>query len=101
MKPDDFRLVAGEDALGDYRFNTMQAHNRFCRTCGVTVYGHGHIEAVGGDFVSVSVATLDDLDPADARRGAGPLHGRARRQLVERAGGDAARSSRHQCRDVD
>jgi hypothetical protein len=64
MKPDDFRLVAGEDALGDYRFNTMQAHNRFCRTCGVTVYGHGHIEAAGGDFVSISVATLDDLDPA-------------------------------------
>jgi hypothetical protein len=65
MKPDDFRLVAGGDALGDYQFNTMQAHNRFCRTCGVAVYGHGHIEAIGGDFVSVSVAALDDLDPAD------------------------------------
>ena len=65
MKPADFRLIAGDDSLGDYRFNTMQAHNRFCRICGVAVYGHGHIEAIGGDFVSVSVATLDDLDPAD------------------------------------
>jgi hypothetical protein len=65
MTPGDFRLLAGEDALGDYRFNTMQAHNRFCLTCGVSVYGHGHVEAIGGDYVSISVATLDDLDPAD------------------------------------
>jgi hypothetical protein len=65
LKPADFRLLAGADALGDYRFGTMQAHNRFCTNCGTNVYGHGHIKEIGGDFVSVSVATLDDLDVAD------------------------------------
>ena len=30
----------------------------------MAVYGHGHVEEIGGDYVSVYVATLDDLDPA-------------------------------------
>ena len=65
LKPADFRLLASEDVLGDYQFNTMQGHHRFCRQCGTPVYGHGHIEEIGGDYVSVRVATLDDLDVAD------------------------------------
>jgi hypothetical protein len=72
LKPADFRLLAGEDVLGDYRFGTMQAHHRFCRQCGVSVYGHGYIEEIGGDYVSVGVATLDDLDVADLI--AAPVH---------------------------
>ena len=65
MKAADFRLLSGDDVLGDYQFNTMQGHHRFCRNCGVTTHGHGHIEEIGGDYVSVYVAALDDLDPAD------------------------------------
>ena len=64
MKPEDFRLLSGEENLADYQFGTMQGHHRFCRTCGVAVYGHGHVEEIGGDYVSISLATLDDLDPA-------------------------------------
>ncbi len=35
VEPDDFRLLAGEDALRSYRFNTRQAEHRFCGTCGI------------------------------------------------------------------
>lgn len=65
ITPADFRLLSGEDQLGDYQFGTMSGHHRFCRNCGVPVYGHGYVEQIGGDYVSVYVATLDDLDPAD------------------------------------
>jgi hypothetical protein len=37
----------------------------FCGNCGVRVYTYGHIEQIGGDFVSVSLSTLDDVSPAE------------------------------------
>ena len=62
IKPEQFRLVAGEDDLGDYQFGSKQGHHRFCRTCGVSLFGHGYVEQIGGEYVSVQVAALDDLD---------------------------------------
>jgi hypothetical protein len=59
VRPEQFRLLDGEEALGDYRFNTNSVHHRFCRTCGTPTFGHGFIEEVGGAFYSVSLATLD------------------------------------------
>ncbi|XOV83971.1 MAG: GFA family protein [bacterium] len=32
---DNFVLLAGEEHLHAYRFNTHQAEHRFCRTCGI------------------------------------------------------------------
>lgn len=32
---DAFELIAGEDALSEYRFGTGVAVHRFCRTCGI------------------------------------------------------------------
>jgi hypothetical protein len=63
VRPEQFRLIEGEAALGDYRFNTNSVHHRFCRTCGTPTFGHGFIEDVGGAFYSVSLATLDDALP--------------------------------------
>src|SRR5262245_6780883 len=65
IKPDDFRLVAGEPDLAEYQFGSMQGHHQFCKTCGVAAFGHGHIEEIGGAYYSVNLATLDDADPKE------------------------------------
>lgn len=71
IKPDAFELLSGEADLSDYQFGTMSGHHRFCRKCGVATHSHGYVEEIGGDFVSISVNTLDDLDVAELL--AGPL----------------------------
>ncbi len=33
--PEDFVLLAGEESLSTYRFNTRTAEHRFCKVCGI------------------------------------------------------------------
>lgn len=65
VKPEAFRLLAGEDALGDYQFGTKSAHHYFCRTCGVRPFGRGYVEQIGGAYVSVQLSSLDDVQPEE------------------------------------
>jgi hypothetical protein len=65
LKPAQFRLLAGEAMLSDYQFGTMQGHHRFCSRCGVALFSHGHVAEIGGDFVSVQLASLDDAAPEE------------------------------------
>jgi hypothetical protein len=60
VKPGAFKLVAGERALRAYDFGTRQADHFFCGTCGVQVFGRGDVPEIGGEYVSIRLATLDD-----------------------------------------
>lgn len=60
VKPQAFRLLAGEDALSDYQFGTNSAHHLFCKHCGVRSFGRGYVEEIGGDYVSVKLNCLDN-----------------------------------------
>jgi hypothetical protein len=61
VKPNAFRLLKGEDALSDYQFGSKAGHHLFCKHCGVRPFGRGYVEQIGGDFVSINVAALDNV----------------------------------------
>jgi hypothetical protein len=65
LKPQAFRWLQGQDAASDYQWGGRNVHMYFCRTCGVRPFSIGHMEAIGGDFVTVQLPTLDDLDPEE------------------------------------
>ena len=63
----DLRLERGEEALADYGFGSNNIHHRFCRTCGVKVFGQGHLDEIG-DFFGVNLACLDDATAEELSR---------------------------------
>jgi hypothetical protein len=56
-KPDGVQLTKTDGDLAEYRFNTHKIAHRFCRTCGVEVFGE-----VEGQGVAINVRTLDGVD---------------------------------------
>ena len=60
IKPEDFRLQSGEDMVTDYQFGTMSGHHLFCSRCGVRSFERGYVEQIGGDYVSINLACLDN-----------------------------------------
>lgn len=65
VKPEDFRLLAGEGALTEYQFNKRRVHHLFCKHCGVRSFGWGDMPELGGKMYAVNVACLDNVDPAE------------------------------------
>jgi hypothetical protein len=67
LKSGDFRVLTGEADLADYTKSGDwgEGHHRFCKRCGIATHSHGHIEMMGGEFLSVHLSALDDLPVSD------------------------------------
>ena len=59
-KADGFRLLAGEPALTEYRFNTKKNVHFFCRHCGVRAFGVGNDTPIG-KMVGVNLGCLENV----------------------------------------
>ncbi|MCL2449533.1 MAG: GFA family protein [Polyangiaceae bacterium] len=62
VKPDAFTLLSSENALGTYEWGRKTVRRFFCKHCGVHCFGRGHLAEMGGDYVSINVSCLDDVE---------------------------------------
>jgi hypothetical protein len=65
VKPQAFRLLSGESELHDYYKPGGVAHHLFCRHCAIRSFERGYLEVLGGDYVTVNLACLDNVDPSE------------------------------------
>jgi hypothetical protein len=65
VKPLAFRLLSGADAAVGYHRHEQASQKFFCPWCGIRTHEFGSAEYLGGDFVGVFIATLDDVDPRE------------------------------------
>ena len=67
VKPEGFKLLSGEAALTQYRFNTRKNHHYFCSICGVRPFGIGNDTPVGKMF-GVNVMCLEGVTDEELAR---------------------------------
>ena len=66
VAPEDFRALAGEAELVTPTSPFTTKGGGFCRHCGVRTYVWiAKADWNQGEYVSVSIAALDDLNPSD------------------------------------
>jgi hypothetical protein len=65
VKPAAFTLLSGKESTAEYAWGGKISTRHFCKVCGVHCFGSGHLAELGGDFVSINLNTLDDVDPSE------------------------------------
>jgi hypothetical protein len=65
-KPAQFRVVEGQSELTDYGFRPEAKNfHAFCKHCGISLFTHGDVPEIGGPYVSIMLAALDDLPASE------------------------------------
>jgi hypothetical protein len=59
VAPEDFELVAGQEDLATYQFNTQVAKHHFCRVCGIHPF---YVPRSDPDKIDVNVRCLNGVD---------------------------------------
>jgi len=63
VKPEAFRLIAGEEVLTDYRGRNPVAHHFFCSQCGVRPFERIDAPNMTNEtYYNINVACLDGVD---------------------------------------
>lgn len=63
VSPSDFRLIAGETEMTDYRGRNAVAHHTFCKHCGVRPFEWVDMPNMTGEkYFNINVACLDGVD---------------------------------------
>ena len=61
VKPEQFRLISGEEALSGYSFGTKQGNHSFCKHCGCAPFSSGDVPQLGGAFFAINLGSLDNV----------------------------------------
>ena len=64
VKLKDLKIVKGEESLGLYQFNTMEAKHFFCKKCGIYTHHQRRSDPTEYGF---NVACLDGVDPYEIK----------------------------------
>jgi hypothetical protein len=65
VRPEAFKLLEGAASLSMYEWGGKTSRRFFCKRCGVHVFGRGHLKELGGDYVSVNLNAVDDIDVSE------------------------------------
>lgn len=61
VRPENFRLLSGEEHLATYQFGTRVAKHHFCTVCGIHTFTRPR---AAPELYTVNLRCLDDFDPA-------------------------------------
>jgi hypothetical protein len=67
VKPAAWRLLSGDGNLQSYEWGGRIGTRFFCKTCGIHCFAPGHLDQLGGDYVSVNLNCFDDLELDEAK----------------------------------
>jgi hypothetical protein len=66
-RPEGFRLLAGEQEMTEYLFNTRKNQHLFCRRCGVRAFGVGNDTPIGR-MIGVNIGCLEGVSEEELSR---------------------------------
>ena len=66
VKPASFKLLSSEAELASFTRTPEVGRRFFCARCHIYCFGQGHLDILGGDFVSVNLNCIDGFDVTQA-----------------------------------